>query len=432
MTSDLRTSPAPAALRRPLFRPLLRRTAGVVLLVLAVAVSPFLAAVAALAAAAGTARIPLVLAAAAVVSLGGSYLVSRLAGRVLRLSRRRATAVAVAAASTAVTALVAAQTVLAPLAVPALAAERAPAGRWQLPTGSELAYEHLPAVGTPRPHPVVLLHGGPGTPGSGLDALGGPIAARGFDVYAYDQIGAGRSARLTDPADYTVERNVADLEAVRQTLGAQRLVLVGTSWGATLAASYLAAHSDRVAGVVFVSPGALWSPAWVDDGEGDVWDRVPPAAERRLDELTDSSRLTAWSLLLQVNPEAAHALVGDDEVDALFAEVLRTVASAGTCDPAKPVQYTGGRPGFYANQLVTEDELERPDPRPALRTVRTPALVLRGSCDYKRPEIVAEYATTIPGAVLQEVPGAGHLIRVDQPQAYTSAVLGFLNGLDRP
>jgi proline iminopeptidase len=132
------------------------------------------------------------------------------------------------------------------------------------------------------------------------------------------------------------------------------------------------------------------------EGEGDVWDRVPPAQERRVDELTSGSRLAAWSLLMQVSPAAAHGLVGDDEVDALFAEVVRTVASAGTCDPATALDYHGARPGFYANQLVAADELERPDPRPALRKVGVPALVLRGECDYKRPEIAAEYAATLP------------------------------------
>jgi proline iminopeptidase len=261
--------------------------------------------------------------------------------------------------------------------------------------------------------------------------VGGPIAARGFDVYAYDQVGAGRSERLDDPTGYTVARNVADLEAVRTTLGAQRLVLVGTSWGATLATSYLAAHPDRVAGLVLVSPGALWSPAWLDDAEGDIWDRLTEDQERRVDEITAGSRLAAWGLLMQVNPEAAHALVGDDEVDARFAEILRTVAPAGTCDPTTDLAYEGPPPGLYANQLVSADELDRPDPRPALRDVDVPTLVLRGECDYKRPEIAAEYAATIPGAELQEIPDAGHLIRVDQPDLYEAALLGFLDRLPR-
>jgi proline iminopeptidase len=259
MILDRPAAPRPPARRRPF----LRWTAGAALLALAVACSPVLAAAGALGSAALTPRLPLVLTGGAVASLAGCYLLGRAAGRVLRLHRRRATAVAVATSATALSTVVAAATVLAPLSVPPLDEARAASGRWQLSTGSDLAYDHLPAVGPPRPHPVVLLHGGPGTPGSGPGPVGGRIAARGFDVYSYDQIGAGRSERLTDPSGYTVARNVADLEAVRRLIGAQQMVLVGTSWGATLAASYLAAHPDRVAGVAFVSPGALWSPAWV-------------------------------------------------------------------------------------------------------------------------------------------------------------------------
>ena len=72
------------------------------------------------------------------------------------------------------------------------------------------------------------------------------LAQRGFDVYVYDQTGSGLSARLNDPRAYTVARHVADLEAIRQTIGAARMILIGDSWGATLAANYIAAHPDRV------------------------------------------------------------------------------------------------------------------------------------------------------------------------------------------
>lgn len=53
----------------------------------------------------------------------------------------------------------------------------------------------------------------------------------GFDVYDYAQVGAGLSERLEDVRDYTVARHVADLEAIRADIGADRLVLVGGSVG---------------------------------------------------------------------------------------------------------------------------------------------------------------------------------------------------------
>jgi len=70
---------------------------------------------------------------------------------------------------------------------------------WQLPTGSRIAYVHLPAQGTPRAAPVVLLHGGPGIADMAGDASHfGGLTRDGFDVYVYDQAGTGHSARLAD------------------------------------------------------------------------------------------------------------------------------------------------------------------------------------------------------------------------------------------
>lgn len=57
-------------------------------------------------------------------------------------------------------------------------------------------------------------------------------------------------------------RHVADLEAIRKTVGAPRLVLAGTGWGTTLATHYLLQFPDQVERPILESPGALWAPAW--------------------------------------------------------------------------------------------------------------------------------------------------------------------------
>ncbi|WP_432988471.1 alpha/beta fold hydrolase [Dactylosporangium sp. CA-233914] len=307
-----------------------------------------------------------------------------------------------------------------------------PSQFWELPTGSRLAYTAVKAQGPRRDTPVVLLHGGPGTPGDGPGDLGAALAAEGFDVYAYDQLGGGASTRLADPTGYTVDRQLADLEAVRQRLGAERVVLVGGSWGATLAAEYLAAHPEHVAAAVFVSPGAIWTPQWRDSGEGDIWDRLTPAQQAQVDELEASPKLAAWSVLMGVNPRAAHALVPDAELDAVFDRLLSVAAPAATCHPDRPVTAPSARPGFYVNQLTSADQDTRPDPRPALRRVSVPALVLRGQCDYKRWEIAREYRETIPGARMLWIPDAGHVIEFEQPRVYREAIVGFLTGRPLP
>jgi len=55
------------------------------------------------------------------------------------------------------------------------------------------------------------------------------------DVYVYDRIGTGASTRLADPTQYAIGRAVQDLDAVRASTGAPRVVLHGHSWGARIA-----------------------------------------------------------------------------------------------------------------------------------------------------------------------------------------------------
>lgn len=127
---------------------------------------------------------------------------------------------------------------------------------WELLTGSRVAYVRVPAEVRARPTPIIFLCGGPGIPGmKGDSEYFGELARDGFHVYVYDMVGRGRSARLADPRDYTLERDVSDLEAIRKEIGAERVVLIGHSYGGTLAAAYAASHPERVEKMVLSSPG---------------------------------------------------------------------------------------------------------------------------------------------------------------------------------
>ncbi|MEV4092170.1 alpha/beta fold hydrolase [Streptosporangium saharense] len=76
---------------------------------------------------------------------------------------------------------------------------------------------------------VIFLHAGSSSPDEGLPEVGTELAALGFDVYSYDQPETGRSTRLDDVSGHTVTRHVADLGAIRRTIGAERVILVGES-----------------------------------------------------------------------------------------------------------------------------------------------------------------------------------------------------------
>lgn len=96
---------------------------------------------------------------------------------------------------------------------------------------------------------VLLLHGGPGSASSPrlreLVAQAGP-----YRVVSFDQRGCGQSHPRGETRHNTLAHLVADIEALRAALGIARWLVVGGSWGATLAAVYAAHHPQAVSGLL--------------------------------------------------------------------------------------------------------------------------------------------------------------------------------------
>ncbi len=107
---------------------------------------------------------------------------------------------------------------------------------------------YVETVGRTDGIPAVYLHGGPG---SGCQ----PDHRRLFDperfhAVLFDQRGAGRSRPKGRREDNTLPHLIADMEIIREKFGIARWMIVGGSWGATLALAYAQAHPDRVGGIV--------------------------------------------------------------------------------------------------------------------------------------------------------------------------------------
>ena len=107
---------------------------------------------------------------------------------------------------------------------------------------------YVETVGRTDGIPAVYLHGGPG---SGCQ----PDHRRLFDperfhAVLFDQRGAGRSRPKGRRDDNTLPHLIADMEMIREKFGIARWIIVGGSWGATLALAYAQAHPHRVTGIV--------------------------------------------------------------------------------------------------------------------------------------------------------------------------------------
>lgn len=114
------------------------------------------------------------------------------------------------------------------------------------PDGLHEVYYEL--CGNPLGKPVVFLHGGPG---SGCN----PGQRRFFDPKHYliiliDQRGCGRSTPLGEIKNNTTDDLVNDIDLIRQSLGIDKWLVFGGSWGSTLALAYAVKHPAHVGGLI--------------------------------------------------------------------------------------------------------------------------------------------------------------------------------------
>jgi proline iminopeptidase len=153
--------------------------------------------------------------------------------------------------------------------------------------------------GNPLGKPALVLHGGPG---SGCTAN----ARRYFNPAAYrivlfDQRGSGRSTpHASEPgidlSTNTTAHLLGDIERLRRHLGIERWLVLGGSWGSTLAIAYAEQHPDRVSEMVLfsIATTTAWEIEWITRGVGiffpKAWSRFRdgvPKADRD-DNLADA------------------------------------------------------------------------------------------------------------------------------------------------
>ncbi len=252
--------------------------------------------------------------------------------------------------------------------------------------------------------PVVVLHGAPGiaTRAQSLAAFGHLAATR--RVVVYDAVGSGRSERGVEPSN---RRWVADVGAVQDYLGAERIVLAGISYGGFIALQYAVARPDRLAGLMLCGTSARGVLA--DPAAGEVRRRGlridPGLLDRYLHGRVrdDADLCRCWSALLPLYRGAPAP--GNAELDP--ASVNATAHN-----------YAMG-PGQHGH-----------DVRARLGAITCPTLITVGGEDWIIPPACAEeLATGIASARLEVFPHAGHSPFRDEPARFAEVTAAFVAGL---
>lgn len=248
---------------------------------------------------------------------------------------------------------------------------------------------------------ILAVHGGPGTDHRlfrpELDRLG----TFGRLIY-FDLPGHGRSGA---PRDFRLETVAESLEEARVAAGAERVNVLGSSYGGFLTLAYALAHPDRVARLILVDTSASSSF------------RARSIAIAR--ERANKTMLQAFERLW------SDALIDDDDFQENWRILFPLYFARAT--PAQIDAYAGRTSYNLATRRAILPTLADYDLRPRLASLSMPAMVIVGAHDWiTPPDEARELAGALPNSRLVIFEASGHYPFLEEGERFAGVVEAFL------
>ncbi len=270
---------------------------------------------------------------------------------------------------------------------------------------------YVEQCGNPNGIPVVILHGGPGGGCS-------PAMRRYFDpdiyrVVLFDQRGCGRSRPHASVQDNTTWHLVADIEQIRETLGINRWIVFGGSWGATLALIYGQSHPSRTAAFVLRGVFLMTKPEldwFYGGGAGRFWPDLWERFTKLIPQDEQDDLIAAYHRRLfsgDITQETRYARAWAAWENALAAMNSDGVTGESPADYARAFARLENH--YFQNAGFLGPDRQILDCMDRIKGI--PAVIVQGRYDMICPPLSAHtLAATWPAAKLHMIGRAGHAL----------------------
>ena len=234
--------------------------------------------------------------------------------------------------------------------------------------------------------PILMLHGGPGSTHNYFEVFDEMGEDR--PIITYDQIGCGRSGAY-DRADlFNMDIWMEELQAIRDYLKLEELVILGQSWGGMLLLQYMVDKApEGVKGIVLAStlPASwMWGKAqhrMIKELPTDMQLAIDKADETGKYDTPECIRATDEYMLRHCAPDWKN-----DPRECLYRE-----KPEGSGELAYMT-------GWGPNEFTPLGNLKDYDVIDKLDRINCPALITSGTSDLCTPYIAKSMADRIPGA----------------------------------
>jgi proline iminopeptidase len=249
-------------------------------------------------------------------------------------------------------------------------------------------------------------------------AGGGPGVGHAHYRPWFDALGERFRVVYVDYEGTTIEGYGEQIDAARAQAGAERVAVIGLSFGGMPALAFALAHPERLWALV-LSNAQISAATWQ---RGNI-DNVNAALRAHYPE--------RWARLLELRERGVRSL--DDEIQAMYGEPL---ARMEWFDPERRPALRHGAPpdvAVYAAVAGEDPEWEVGGTMagfdPDLARIDVPALVVSGRWDgLTTPQLPYETAAALPRAELAVLERSGHRPWCEEPERYFALVGDFLSG----
>jgi pimeloyl-ACP methyl ester carboxylesterase len=261
--------------------------------------------------------------------------------------------------------------------------------------------------------PALVCHpGGPGFSSRYFGDLGG--LDRELELVLLEPRGTGGSDPANDPSEYAIADYATDVEELREHLGLEQLLLLGHSHGGVVAMEYSATHPDRVERLILAS----------------TLPHHGPEQEAAMQQAVAARQGEPWyeDAVDALQTEAQGSFEDGRELMELCRRMMPLYyADYGEREQRHVASLDGDSLCVDATRLWEQGLFESFDMRPLLPSLTMPTLVITGEQDFiTGPACGSELAGGIPDAESVVLPGVGHMLFVEAPEAFREAVLSFL------
>ena len=269
--------------------------------------------------------------------------------------------------------------------------------------------------------PIILIPGGPGGNHYGFRPAFDSLAKNNTVIY-FDAFGRGKSDTAKDVKEYTLARDIEDIEGIRIALHYQKLNVLGHSYGGLVAQGYALKYPDHVNHLVLANTFHSFI----------MWQKNDDNSNHEI----QTNYPEVWAQLMKIRE--AGAVSQDEEHQRIYGQVPYGFLYAYNPNNFLP---KGGKPYPNPNnsklyyQMVGKDgdfivgsDIGNFDFRQDLKNLKMPVLIYGGRYDRVAvPEMMIKYKEYCPQAKFIMFERSGHNPQVEEPKKLYSVLNAFLH-----